>query len=346
MRSHRYELSLGRVAAAVLPTLAVAALMIAGLRLANRWGWLPLPAAGWDPESAVLEHQARAVENAPPADMLVLGDSTCLVGVDAAQLQQELPQRPRVLSLALFIWIGLDVYGRELAEFNSHHPGQVRTVVLLVSPMKLEGLGRDTNGAALWQTARHPTRSPGFHDDWLGAHLLRRCFLSYALATPLRGLGGNFYGFASYEDEYMTSHNGSLVAPENSALLTAPRGGRSVKATRRPSALSLLPAVESESRAFRACLPPGTRLCIGLTPGPASRSWPGIAAQRLELLQRWNESVRADVLLTNLPPVLPDLFFSSGGHLNQAGQKQFTAALARELREVGGRRSDGRKADD
>lgn len=57
------------------------------------------------------------------------------------------------------------------------------------------------------------------------------------------------------------------------------------------------------------------------TPGP----W------RSELLKNWNVWLRADALLTNLPPTLPDILFSGGGHLNANGQRVFSAALAREL---------------
>ena len=48
-------------------------------------------------------------------------------------------------------------------------------------------------------------------------------------------------------------------------------------------------------------------------------------------LRQWNEWIEADALLTNLPPTLPGVFFSPGAHLNQAGQRVFTQALAREI---------------
>lgn len=330
MRSHQYQFTLRDLSRALLPTLCVLAGAALLLNVGARQHLLPAPPAGWDSDSGVLVHQSLACRKPSDAQVLVVGDSTCLVGVDARALSRLLPQRTPVLSLALFIWLDLGVYGQEVADFATAHPGQVRAVVLLVSPAKLGGMAQDSAGQEFWRDLqRHGPVGPGAAAvDWLGGKIWRWHFLSHLLETPLRGGGAAFYGFASESVAYMTAHSGSLANPGTVTPFRNP--ARALAVTK----FELAPAMEAESRLFRSRMPAGAKLLIGLTPRPRGLSSPSSRAERDELLRQWNQWVQADILLTNLPPTLPDVFFAGGGHLNPVGQKRFTAELARELREV------------
>jgi hypothetical protein len=261
--------------------------------------------------------------------LVLLGDSTCLVGVDAANLSQELPNQPPVLNLSLLIWIDLKDYAEMLADFASVNPGQVRTVVLLVTPEKL-GASRISKEAEFWRGLRSdaqglsgPAVSAGTWPDQLGLRLLRENLLSHVLATPLhgKGTGTAFYGFSSGVDAYMTAHGGSML---DFATLVLPRKIPQQTWT-------FADDLEAESRAFRAKIPPGVRLFVGLTPVAQSFCSPNDRAYRLDMLQRWDHWIQADTLLTNLPPSLPDVFFAGKAHLNEAGQRRFTTLLAAQL---------------
>jgi hypothetical protein len=70
---------------------------------------------------------------------------------------------------------------------------------------------------------------------------------------------------------------------------------------------------------------------IGLTPRLLSAASPNERAERDALLREWARVLRADAILTNLPPALPDIFFSAGDHLNPAGQAAFTRSLKTAL---------------
>jgi hypothetical protein len=159
--------------------------------------------------------------------------------------------------------------------------------------------------------------------DRLGLRSLRENLLSHVLATPLRGKGAGtaYFGFSSEVDAYMTAHQGSLLD-----------FGTFVRPRKRPQQnWTFAHHFEPDSRAFRARIPPGARLFVGLTPLAESYCSPNDRAHRLDLLYRWNRYIQADALLTNLPPSLPDVFFAGKGHLNEAGQKRFTTILASQL---------------
>lgn len=332
MRSHDYQLRPRDWARALAPTLVVIAGLAVLLKAAGHLGLLPAPAVAWDPELTVLAHQSAACHDPEPAEIIIAGDSTCLAGVDARELSRQLPGRPQVLSLALYIWLGMDVYAELVSDYAKAHPHHVRTVVLLMTPSKLTGTSETEDGAAIWRRVHAKkgrgagANEAGLGADWLGARALRRHLLSHCLATPLRGSGAHFFGFSSEIEAYLTAHRGSL-----------PTFGTAVPPRRRTGAeppvarYVLAPAQEQTSRTFRANMPPGARLFIGLTPAMANTASPGARQQRDDLLRQWNTCIGADAILTNLPPTLPSVFFSPGAHLNQAGQEVFTRLLAREI---------------
>ena len=332
MTSHDYQLRPSDWARALLPTLLVIAGLAMLLKAAGHLGLLPAPAVAWDPELTVMAHQSAACRDPEPAEILIAGDSTCLAGVDARDLSRQLPDQPRVLSLALYIWLGMDVYAELVSDYAKAHPHHVRTVVLLMTPSKLTGTSETEDGAAIWRRVHSKkgrgggANDAGLGNDWLGTRILRRHLLSHCLATPLRGSGAHFFGFSSEIEAYLTAHRGSLPT-FGTAVPPRRRAGAEPPAAR----YVLAPAQEEKSRAFRTNLPPGAKLFIGLTPAMANTTSPAARRQRDDLLRQWNVWIGADAILTNLPPTLPSVFFSPGAHLNQAGQEVFTRLLACEI---------------
>ena len=329
LSSHEYQLTIRAWIRVIAPTLIVVACSAVILKTGSRLKLWPTPHVAADPTTTVLLHQARAAQSRQPAKLVLVGDSTCMVDVDAPALSRQLPGQPVVMNLALLIWLGFRTYGEALADFVEANPGQVDQVVLLVTPRKLS-LDGDPNQEQLWQQLRAQARkqagSPpafGRSSDWIGSQELRRNLLSHWLATPLRGRGPGteYYGFSSEVDVYMTAHRGSLL---EFGTVSRPRHYQ-------PAKLAPAPGLAAESRAFRGKVPARANLVIGLTPVAESYSSPAERRQRTELLSLWSSCIRADRVLTNLPVTLPDLFFANEGHLNEAGQKRFTELLARVL---------------
>lgn len=333
MISHEYQVTQRDWIRCFAPTIVVFALVVAMLHLSRVLGWLPLPPVSEDPDTTVLGHQALASRSCHRAEIVLLGDSTCLMGVDALQLSRGLPGSPRVFSLALFLWLDFNVYADALSDFVAANPGAVRAVILLVSPAKLaQPSPSNSNLLKEWRVMREGYRRTALDRDthawrdWLGVRLARQRLASHLLNQPLRGSGAAFYGFSSEIDAYMTRHEGSGV--DYGTTLARPRS--------RPQTLlsvewPLAPELESETRAFRSRIPPGVKLWIGLTPSPKQDSAADARRERDDLLRRWNSWLQADALLTNLPATLPDPFFSRTAHLNEAGQKRFTAAVRKEV---------------
>src|SRR5688500_3213001 len=86
MISHRYEFDPRQVIKIcllpLLPVLVFAGLMHGGLML-RIW---PQPRPTLDTDQTILVHQAEATLRANPAELVLVGDSSCLMDVDASQL--------------------------------------------------------------------------------------------------------------------------------------------------------------------------------------------------------------------------------------------------------------------
>jgi hypothetical protein len=303
------------------------------LRGMERLGWLPGVERAANPDETILVVQHRAGHSMDPADLILVGDSSCLTGVDPVQLATHLPGRPVPLNLGLVITLPLSTYAELAGVFAERNAGTLRWVVLLVTPAKLgstefseghlstwRGLGMGEDGLQLTDPI-HPALSV------LGVDVIRRRLLPHFAQRPLGGSGAVHYGFPTGVAAHLVRHRGSIIdhgvyRPE-----------------RRPSrtAFSLDSGLEEPSRAFRRLLPPNMRLAAGLTPLPESHVGREHRRRQVELLEEWNEWLGADLLLTELPARLPDGLFASGAHLNAKGQQVYARLLGRALVSATGR---------
>jgi hypothetical protein len=308
------------------PPLLGLAVLATLLHIASWWRILPPLRLSANPDQTLLSTKAELSRSPFPADIVLIGDSSCAADVDAPQLGKLLPGEPKVLNLGLIIGLGLDIYGEALSDFltRSPNPNQARLIVLLVTPQLLSN--EDLNQPYRewwhrlrrrdWQTLSDPPHS--LIDAAAGVPLVRTHILPWLLHVPLTGKGAGFYGFSTDFESYLRAHQGSMVDP---GLYLPPR---------QPAAREyfLAPALEAPSRRLHQVIPRNSKLAVALTPLPRSLVQPGYSTRRDALLNEWNAWLGADYVLTNLPAQLPDHLFATGGHLNQLGQRQFTTLLA------------------
>ncbi len=330
MTSHHYQFTCADACRfAGLPLVPVA--LLAGiLQVAAAFGWLPAPRPALDMDRTILVHQAQACRLPQSAEVLFMGDSSCLIDVSAPQLEKGLGLK--VLNLGALSYLDLPAHASMLREFVLANPGRPRVVVLLLHPEALrlqetpryynESLRRLFDGREQCQTSDLNGRL----DCWLGIESLRERLLPRLVPLPLPGAYGVRYGFTWDLWRFLTESQGGAVDP-NRFDRQAASGNAEYRLAKR---------FELESRQFRAALPPGVRLVAGLTPAPASFVGPDHPATVQRLLQQWGGWLQADLLLTNLPASLPDDRFASVTHLNNLGAAEFSTRLTEELRAVCG----------
>jgi len=325
MKSHEYEVSgrdLARLAARVAgPVVLFAVLM----RLGAVSGLSPSPWPALDLDRTILTHQANASRNPNDSDIVLIGDSSCLMDVSAVKLNQHLGDRHRPLNLGTFMYLGFGGYASMLARYNDVNPGRVRVVVLLVHPEMLRGIEPVSSYLLLLSdlyAGTDPSEPGSVHGQLcglLGLNIFQNRFLARC-PLPLPGQYGRLYGFNLDLYNYMERARGSAVDPHQ----YVPASGQGDAEYR------LSPALESACLAFRAAVPARASLLVGITPVPESFAAPNYPAKAKQILRQYGQWLQADCL-TNLPPTLPDALFASTTHLNQQGSETYTEILAQCL---------------
>src|SRR5882672_5615067 len=139
MKSHVCEFSpkdLLRFAG--LPLFPLALFAIA-MHLGAKLNLLPAPRPTLDTDRTILVHQAEASHSSHDAEVLLLGDSSCLMDVSARQLTEQ-TGRP-ALNLGTFSFLDLNAHALLLRNYAQANPNRLRAVVLLMHPESLRRLG-------------------------------------------------------------------------------------------------------------------------------------------------------------------------------------------------------------
>lgn len=323
--SHSYDFALRdlitNIGLSLVPLAAFALLMHFG---ASR-GLLPPPQATLDADRTILLHQAQASRSRQMADLILVGDSSCLMDVSADQLSRALPGAHSALNLGTLSYLDLDAFSTLFQHYLAANPRRLRAVVLLMNP---EALRRPSPSEYHVQALEAYFSGTDFCDPdlppvlcSLGVDTWRGRILSWAVPQPLPGALGQTYGFTRDLWNFLSMHHGSAIDP----------GQFNPAAAQGNAEYRLARTLEHASQTFRASMPAGVKLFVGITPLPQSFAGPDFVHVHRQLLVTWSQWIRADAALTDLPASLPDGLFASITHLNQNGLVQYTQDLAHAL---------------
>ena len=265
MKSHLYQF----VPAELGPLLAEYVVPLIGLavvlRLAAASGLLPAPWPCHGVDETILVHQAQASQTRSDADLVLIGDSSCLTDVSGIQLQKAFEGSHHVLNLGTLSYVGLNGYATLLARYSAANPGRVRGVVVLLHPEMLRGVAAIAQYSVFLSDfyagvdQGDSSTIQGQIRGLLGADVVWDRLLGRA-PLPLPGAWGFNYGFNRDLNRFMTDHQGSAFDPHDYAF----RPGQGNAEYR------LAPGWESGSRALKAAVPPPRESCAVRRTGIAS----------------------------------------------------------------------------
>lgn len=323
--SHEYQFtSKDLVRLLVLPLIPVV-LFAAAMHLGAALRVLPTPRPTLDTDRTILFHQAQASRSQHGANLLFIGDSSCLMDVSAPDLDAVLPAGSRTLNLGTLSYLDLNAYASILRHYFSANPGRVRTVVLLMHP---EGLRRVAPTEYHVDALNHFYRGVDFCEPtmsplicWAGGAIFQGRLLSRAVPLPLGGNYGKQYGFTHDLWRYLSEHQGSAIDP----------GTFDPKSAQGNAEYRLAKPLEKASQTFKAAVPAGVKLFVGITPTPQGFVDPSFPQRFKQMLGEWNQWLQADAVLDELPATLTDHLFASTAHLNAQGRQVYTDLLGKTL---------------
>jgi hypothetical protein len=299
------------------PAAVLAVMLVVAAGLLARAAPLPEYGTGF----AIIDEQMRRSHQLGETDVLLLGDSATLYGVDPQVVSAGLGDA-RVESLAAIGPVRPPGYVKLFANHLAHRPSPP-LALLILHPLGLMD--------ALPAHKRGEMRAV-LHDGWerspfmTGARQgINRWLFGGFLEEPLEGAHGRLYGNARLLGHALRSGRGGLANPLTVPLATPPaaaaqRGAEYVLHAdgRRDleAAGTLLQGVDT------------SRLYVGMAPVPASLATEPEARSRAELLT-------ATLALLGLPPdhavalprSLPNAEFVDFTHLGAAGRRRYSEEL-------------------
>lgn len=319
MRSHVNAFAAVDIARLTGPTLGLAGLCAVLMHGAAKLDLLPPPRPALDVDRTIIVYKAESSGARQDATTILVGDSSCLMNVQAVALTEQTGEP--ALNLGTLSYLDLNAHATLLKRFAAANPGQLKTVVLLLHPEALRRpSAEDYHRASLERfLAGEDHITPRNASYWLGLEFFRGRVLSRVLPAPLPGAYGRRYGFSADLEGYLRAHRGSALDPDPKSFQGNPE-------------YRLAPQLEEQSRAFKAALPAGAKLFNGITPVPAGFAPPNYDEQHRQMLLQWSQWLGADAALTNLPSTLPNELFAKTTHLNERGAAEYTGLLARNLR--------------
>lgn len=289
-------------------------LFLHGLYLAGVLAIWPL----LDMDRTILFQKIEMADRGEPADLILLGDSSCLMDVDARALPGLRAQNFGTLS-----HLSLASHARLLDRYLAHARDEPPRTLVLLHP---DALRREESVPAVesaYAAMLHDRVCPeGFGlrarvEDVLGITIFRQALQARILPVPLTLGQGQRYGFTSVLRDELFRNNGSLTA--TGQYVWAAGQGRAV--------YRVAKAIQRESAQFTTKVP----LAIAITPIPASFTPVDYPEEAQRLLREWAASFPRPVDTLALPATLPDELFADRLHLNAEGQRVFTKELAKSL---------------
>lgn len=324
MKSHTYEIHSSDWGAALgWPVLM--ALLLGGLvRMGTLLPGLPSPRPTLDVDRSVIVHQIDLSRESKAAEIILIGDSSCLMNVDAGLLMEL--SGAETVNLGALSFLNLQAFARLLANRVSAQAELPDTVVLLTHPDFVRKNSASRAHLEVFDTySNKQDHYYGLGAWWnprrlLATHVIEGRFLS-RVPSPLSGAFGDFYGFTDELLAHMDAHYGSAIDPRN--LDVGELRGSSdyrVASYHKRLAESVLKAV-----------PEGCRLFVGLSPVPVSFPSVGFDEAYARLLQQWAEVFPGCVPLADLPATLEDDQFATKTHLVASARGGYTRRLAQFL---------------
>ena len=132
MKSHEYNFEAKDLIGLIGPPLAMVGIFATMLHLGVAWQLLPPPRPTLDMDRTILLHQAEASRSRHNAEVLFIGDSSCLMDVSASRLKRSLGRN--VLNLASLSYLDLSAFASMIRHYTTANPARLRDVVLLCHP--------------------------------------------------------------------------------------------------------------------------------------------------------------------------------------------------------------------
>jgi hypothetical protein len=289
--------------------------------------------ADYSIEGIILKEQILRANTLQDTDLLIIGDSSGLMGIDARNLSKQLGGL-RVESLCSMAWVGPAGYAEMLEK--TYNAGNRPKILMLV--FNYAQFDRKSE----WEVWEKMAAENPLHPKHIPAKgAIRQIYakiIEPVAYNPLPGAYGQFYGDANAFSLFIRNNNGTAIDPNAGLDVHSLDELQQVNANY--SRKQDVAIDYTANQLFYAklgdlskCLPQFDSVYMLVTPVPDSNYDSGSANTRQLTISKIAELLNVpDNHIMNLPPYLPAYYFSTGTHLNKWGREYYTDLLANYLK--------------
>ena len=324
---HRNLRAVGAILVEIAPAIALVGALVAVVTIWQRHSPAAFPPHRGQVENEVIHTQVeRAATIATDPDVLLIGDSSGLMGIDA-ELLGELLGGARVESLNMIGFVGPRGFAAVLERFLARG-GSVRRLLVVFHG---QSLNRPISWRGWERVVIQGTWKVVPPDHWFAG--VRARLLATAepiLYVPLDGRLGDYYGSASALGAYIRAHHGSALEPG-----VRLEGARMALSQLHPGFVlteEFLDGVDVIKGPIEDLGRARTRLI--LMPDPDVYDSEDVLRLRYEAERTMQNRLGLDPALhIETPAFMTYKDFATATHLNPTGRASFTHLLAGKLRE-------------
>jgi hypothetical protein len=280
-------------------------------------------------ELLIIGEQLQRAHSATPADYILVGDSSCLMGADASLLSQLL-DRP-VESFCTFGYVGIAAQV-DMAKVYLKSGGHISNLVILLNRVTLSAPddGVTLSGyESMIEKDKFTHRAPAFS---FSDKFANDFFIRFVNFIPIPEHFMEFYGTIADIRRAVRDGHGSLIDPHGGADERKDpydyEIGTSLTTERLASVARLIKEIGGP-----------THVRLGFTPVPENHIGPAtnstLSAAKHMLLHGFGLSEKQWL---ELPVGFPNRFFATKAHLNKNGRQKLTELIAVELAMSGSRK--------
>jgi hypothetical protein len=323
--SYRNLGAVGAILAEMAPAAALLGALLATVALWQRHSPAAFPPRRGAVETEVIRAQMERAEVIPAdPDVLLVGDSSGLMGIDAERLA-DLLGGAKVESLNMLGFVGPRGFAAVLERFIARG-GHVNRLLVVFQ-------GQSLNRPVNWRNWERVVIRGSWDvvppDRWFpGVRARLLAAAAPILYVPMDGRLGDYYGPASALRRFIRTHHGSAIEPGvrgSTIALFSLRPGFALTKEFLDGVDALKEPVEQIGRAR-------TRLI--LMPDPDAYDSEDVLRKRYDAEQTLLRRLQLDpALQIETPSFVSSADFATATHLNPVGRERFTGMLADKLKE-------------
>jgi len=267
----------------------------------------------------VLEQLKRATTVVRP-DVVLIGDSSCLMDVDAQRLSAGLGRSAE--SLCTLAYVGPDGYAQLLSKLIERDASPRLVVVILNQAGFQRDASWDSWPAFVKNGGIFPAPRVQFPQSALD--YIRLDLVERAVYRPLPGRYATYYGGDLQLSRYIATHRGSAVDPN-----TGMQPGSAVDYSMNQQFTQALASLAAVVRQIGAA-----RVLLMISSAPDGTLTPESELQRAETAKRIAAILGLpENNILDTPASMPNAFFSTVTHLNRRGRQVLTGDVVKMIQQ-------------